>query len=112
MKWVLEPSQIGTSTPYPILKTPDYYPSVVNINAANAESFSSDAATAKTQYNQGRKFTTFTVNIQNASSGAPGNANITTPSVTLNITDKDPAHFNYNYYKVQLPYYNEVGTHN
>ena len=112
MKWVLEPSQIGTSTPYPILKTPDYYPSVVNIDAAHAESFSSDAATAKTQCNQGRKFTTFTINIQNALSGAPSNANITTTSVTLNITDKDPAHFNFNYYKVQLPYYNEVGTYN
>ncbi|MBQ9678055.1 MAG: hypothetical protein IJV44_07970, partial [Prevotella sp.] len=36
MKWVLLPSQIGTSTPYPILKTPGYYPSVVNIDAENA----------------------------------------------------------------------------
>ena len=120
MKWVLEPSQIGTSTPYPILRMPYdsenhivKYPSVVNIDAAHAEAFSSDATTAKTQYNQGRKFgTTFTINIQNASSGAPSNANITTSSVTRNITDKDPAHFNFNYYKVQLPYYNEVGSHN
>lgn len=123
MKWVLEPSQIGTSTPYPILKAPYdnenhiiKYPSVVNIDAAHAEAFSSDAATAKTQYNQGRKFTTLTVNIQNASSGsgsaAPSGADITTESVTPNITDKDPAHFNFNYYKVQLPYYNDVGTKN
>ena len=116
MKWVLEPSQIGTSTPYPILKTPGQYPSVVNIDADNAEDFSADADTKKTQYNQGRKFGTLTINIQNATSGsgsdAPSGANITTLSVTPNITDKDPAHFNFNYYKVQLPYYNDVGTKN
>lgn len=116
MKWVLEPSQIGSSTPYPILKTPGKYPSVVNIDADHAEAFSVDAATKKTQYNQGRKFDTFTINIQNASSGngsdAPSGANITTNSVTPNITDKDPVHFNFNYYKVQLPYYNDVGTKN
>ena len=116
MKWVLEPSQIGSSTPYPILKTPGKYPSVVNIDADHAEAFAVDAATKKTQYNQGRKFDTFTINIRNASSGsgstAPSGANITTTSVTPNITDKDPAHFNFNYYKVQLPYYNDVGTKN
>jgi len=118
-KWVLEPSQIGTSTPYPILKAPRdsenhiiKYSSVVNIDAANAEAFSPDPAVAKTQYNQGRKFDTFTINIQNVSSGAPDGATITTASVITNITDKDPAHFNFNYYKVQLPYYNDVGSHN
>ena len=120
MKWVLEPSQIGTSTPYPILKAPYdsenhviKYPSVVNIDAAHAEAFSGDPDEAKTQYNQGRKFdTTFTINIQDASSGAPTGASITTTSVTRNITDKDPKHFNFNYYKVQLPYYNDVGSKN
>lgn len=116
MKWVLEPSQIGSFIPFPILKTPGKYPSVVNIDADHAEAFSADAATKKTQYNQGRKFGTLTINIQNASSGngsdAPSGANITTNSVTPNITDKDPAHFNFNYYKVQLPYYNDVGTKN
>ena len=116
MKWVLEPSQIGSFIPFPILKTPGKYPSVVNIDADHAEAFSADAATKKSQYNQGRKFGTLTINIQNASSGngsdAPSGANITTNSVTPNITDKDPAHFNFNYYKVQLPYYNDVGTGN
>ena len=111
-KWVLEPSQIGSSTPYPILKTPAKYPSVVNIDADHAETFASDAATKKTQYNQGRKFGTLTINIQNATSGAPSGANITRGSVTPPITDKDPAHFNFNYYKVQLPYYNDVGIGN
>ena len=116
LKWVLEPSQIGTAKPYPILKPFDKYPSVVNIDADHAEDFSADADTKKTQYNQGRKFGTLTINIQNATSGsgsvAPSGANITTLSVTPNITDKDPAHFNFNYYKVQLPYYNDVGTKN
>ena len=110
-KWVLEPSQIGSKTPYPILKTPAKYPSMVNIDADHAETFASDAATKKTQYNQGRMFGTLTITIQNGS-GGPSGANITTGSVAPPITDKDPAHFNYNYYKVQLPYYNDVGTGN
>ena len=117
MKWVLEPSQIGTDHPYPILKTPknangDYiqYPSVVNIDAAHAEDF--DDTDKKLPRNQGRKFGTLTINIQNGSGGPTTGASITTSSVTPNITDKDPAHFNFNYYKVQLPYYNDVGTGN
>lgn len=108
MKWVMEPSQIGSSTPYPILKTPGYYPSVVNIDAKNA--------TIQTERNKGGKLGTLTVNIQMGSGGAqfapPTGAEITTPSLKLNITDKDPEHFNFNYYKVQLPYYNDVGTGN
>ena len=118
LKWVMEPSQIGTATPFPILKAPSkYYPSVVNIDAEHAESFTGDAEQQKAQRNQGRKFnTTFTINIQMGTSGdgyhpATG-ASITTSSVTRNITDKDPKHFNFNYYKVQLPYYNEVGSNN
>ena len=108
MKWVLEPSQLGTSTPYPILKTPGYYPSVVNIDAENA--------TTQTERNKGGLLGTLAVTIQMGSGGAqfaqPNGATITTPSLTLNITDKDPDHFNFNYYKVQLPYYNDVGTKN
>jgi hypothetical protein len=109
-KWVMEPSQIGTATPYPILKPFAKYPSVVNLDADHAEEFSGNDATKKTQYNQGRKFGTFTIKIQKGSGQA--NASITTPEVYPNITDKDPAHFNFNYYKVQLPYYNDVGTKN
>ena len=107
-KWVLEPSQIGTTTPYPILKPAGYYPSVVNIDAENA--------TTQTERNKGGKLGTLTVNVQIGSGGAvyapPTGASITTSSLTLNITDKDPDHFNFNYYKVQLPYYNDVGTKN
>jgi hypothetical protein len=115
-KWVLEPSQIGTSTPYPILKPSGYYPSVVNLDADNAEEFSNDPDIKKTQRNQGRKFGTLAVNINMGSGGAvygqPKGAEITTSSLSLPIVDKDPDHFNFNYYKVQLPYYNDVGTKN
>ena len=108
MKWVLEPTQIGTTTPYPILKTPGKYPSVVNIDAEHA-------ATGKPR-NQGGKLGTLTVNIQMGDGGAvygpPTGAAITNSDTTLIITDKDTAHFNFNYGKVQLPYYNEVGTKN
>jgi len=117
MKWVMEPSQIGTSTPYPILNDPKdangnyiQYPSVVNIDAANAAAF--DDNNKKLPRNQGRKFGTLTINIQNGSGGPTTGANITVQRVTPNITDKDPAHFNFNYYKVQLPYYNDVGSGN
>ena len=107
MKWVLEPSQIGSSTPYPILKTPGYYPSVVNIDAEHA--------TTQAERNKGGKLGTLTVNIvmdDGEQFEKPEGASITTSLLTLNITDKDPAHFNFNYYKVQLPYYNDVGTKN
>lgn len=111
MKWVLEPSQIGSNVPFPILKTPGYYPSVVNIDAENA--------TTQTERNKGGKLGTLTVNIQmgdgevyNHPGTGDNEAKITTTQLTLNITDKDPDHFNFNYYKVQLPYYNDVGTKN
>ena len=122
MKWVMEPSQIGTSKPYPILKA-SYdsdgdvikYPSVVNIDADNAEDFSGTPATAKTEYNQGRKFGTLTINIRMGSGDGyhpAKDAAIIENKVYPKITDKDPKHFNFNYYKVQLPYYNDVGTNN
>ena len=109
-KWVMEPSQLGTSTPYPILKTQEKYPSVVNIDADNA--------TTQAERNKGGKLGTLTVDIEMGSGGAifgpPTGAGILNnkKSITLNITDKDPDHFNFNYYKVQLPYYNDVGTKN
>jgi hypothetical protein len=108
MKWVLLPDSIGSNHPYPVLMELGKYPSVVNIDAANAQE--------NQPRNQGGKLGTLTVNIQMGSGGAvfapPTDASITTSSLTLNITDKDTAHFNFNYYKVQLPYYNDVGTNN
>ena len=108
LKWVLLPDSIGSDHPYPVLMAQDKYPSVVNIDADNA-------VTGKPR-NQGGKLGQLAVTIQMGSGGAvyaaPAGAAITTPSLTLNITDKDTAHYNFNYYKVQLPYYNDVGTNN
>jgi hypothetical protein len=109
MKWVLEPSQLDEKSicPFPILKAPGYYPSVVNIDAENAPSTA--------ERNKGGRLGTLSVSIRMGSGavyGPPTGATITRSSITLNITDKDPDHYNFNYYKVQLPYYNDVGTKN
>ena len=114
-KWVLMPSQIGSEHPYPILKAPKdnedntmQYPSVINIDAKNAPTTS--------ERNKGGNLGTLTVKIRMGSGGEqfapPTDAEIEISSLTLNITDKDYDHFNFNYYKVQLPYYNDVGTKN
>ena len=112
MKWVMEPSQIGSTTPYPILKTPGRYHSIVNIDMFDVESRRSNSI--------GNKLgSSLTVNVQMGDGKVyehPGTgddeAKITTSSLILDITDKDPEHFNFNYGKVQLPYYNDVGTKN
>ncbi len=107
LKWVLLPDSLGTDHPYPILMQQGKYPSVVNIDAANAQE--------NQPRNQGGKLGTLTVNIQMGDGAVyqkPSGAAITTSQLTLNITDKDTARYNFNYYKVQLPYYNEVGTKN
>ncbi len=107
LKWVLLPDSIGTAHPYPVLMQHGRYPSVVNIDAANAQE--------NQPRNQGGKLGTLAVHIQQGNGAvynAPTGATITTSDTILNITDKDTAHFNFNYYKVQLPYYNDVGTKN
>ena len=90
-KWVLETADgsITDPKPYPVLKKQDVYPSIVNYDATHAP------ATPET---------TLTINISGTG--------VTTYQITRPITDKDPEHFNYNYHKVQLPYFNEVGTGN
>ena len=104
-KWVVDKSV----APYPILKPQGTYPSVVNHDAVHAEDIGDEAE----NHNKGRKFGELTVNIS-LGTGAPTGAGIKTgkSSVTLNITDKDTEHYDFNYRKVQLPYYNEVGTGN
>ena len=108
LKWVLLPDSLGTSHPYPILMQQGKYPSVVNLDAANAQ--------VGKPRNQGGKLGELAVHIQMGSGGAvygaPAGAAINTADTTLIITDKDTARYNFNYYKVQLPYYNEVGTKN
>ena len=108
LKWVLLPDSIGSDHPYPVLMQQGKYPSVVNLDAANAQ--------VGKPRNQGGKLGELAVHIRMGSGGAvygaPAGAAINTADTTLIITDKDTAHFNFNYYKVQLPYYNEVGTKN
>lgn len=108
LKWVLLPDSLGSNHPYPVLMQQGKYPSVVNIDAANAQ--------VGKPRNQGGKLGELAVHIRMGSGGAvygaPAGAAITTSDTTLIITDKDTAHYNFNYYMVQLPYYNEVGTKN
>ncbi len=113
LKWVLEPSQLDSDSkmPYPILKEFGKYLSVVNL-------VDNDHAETGKPRNKGGKLGELLVTIQEGSGGAvygpPTGAAINprSRSLTLPILDKDEDHFNFNYYKVQLPYYNDVGTGN
>ena len=121
-KWVLDKS----IAPYPVLKAPStaehprVYPSVVNYDPdkiynpeTGAMEDRPDANASNYKRNQGGIFGTLSVTIQDpAGSGKPEGAGLTQTSLSLNIIDKDTANFNFNYYKVQLPYYNSVGTGN
>ncbi len=112
-KWVLDKN----IAPYPILKDPGYYPSIINPDAEHAVAIDADNA----HRNEGRKLGSLTVKIQmgnGAQFNHPDGASIRNTNaqgvatITRNITDKDTANFNFNYKKIQLPYYNEVGTGN
>ncbi len=111
-KWVMEPSQIGSSTPYPILKDDGRYASVVNYTPSST---TYDDA----HRSQGRMLTSegdggvlhVTIRMGNgAQFNAPSGAKLKngeSGQINLTITDKDTVHFNFNYGKVQLPYYND-----
>ena len=113
LKWVLETADrtIDNPKPYPILKAQGYYPSIINPDFANAP----DSATVGRNHG-GKVGRTLSVTISSAQTtggqAKPAGATITTSSLTLQRTDKDFDRFNYNYDKVQLPYYNDVGTGN
>ena len=111
MKWVLETADrnIENPKPYPVLKRQGYYPSIINIDA--------ESARPEADRNKGGLLGTLSVTISesNTTTGGqtkPTGASISKSSLTLNRTDKDFARFNFNYDKVQLPYYNDVGTGN
>ena len=107
-KWILLPSSYGTEHPFPVLAPQGIYPSVINLDTDNAPTTD--------EPNKGRNMGKLSVTIQSGNGGAqftaPTGASIKTTHLDLTITDKDYDHFNYNYRKVQLPYYNEVGTGN
>lgn len=109
LKWVLETADrtIENPYPYPILKAQGYYPSIINYDVENAP----DSATVGRNHG-GKLGETLTVSISGEGDNAPDGASITTGSLTLQRTDKDFDRFNFNYDKVQLPYYNDVGTGN
>ena len=113
MKWVLETADrsIAAPKPYPVLKAQAKYPSIINYDTRNLPDYS------EANRNKGLKTGTLAVTISesNTTSGGqpkPTDATVTTTSLTLTRTDKDFDRYNFNYDKVQLPYYNEVGTHN
>lgn len=108
-KWVLETADrsITNPKPYPILKAQGYYPSIINPDIANAPD------SADVGRNKGGKLgKILSVTISGVGSNAPDGASISTSSLTLQRTDKDFDRFNFNYDKVQLPYYNDIGTGN
>lgn len=120
LKWVLDKS----IAKYPILKEQDEYPSVVNYDEEYTFNASGDKVkrSTVTETNQGGIVKSLglsgslTINIQMGSGGAkfdkPSGASLNTTSLSRPIVDKDPLQYNFNYGKVQLPYYNEVGTGN
>lgn len=125
-KWVLETAdrQIVSPKPYPVLKSQGRYPSIINIDAEHAEQLTLENGRPKEEDRyKGGKIGTLSVTIS-APAGwtnkpsdaklldANGNEITTSRTITLNRTDKDEARFNFNYDKVQLPYYNDYGTKN
>ena len=107
-KWVLETADrsINDPKPYPVLKKQGKYPSIINYDTRNLENYSEE------HRNEGLKTGELTVTISGVGTNAPTSASITHGSLTLTRTDKDFERFNFNYDKVQLPYYDEVGTGN
>ena len=117
LKWVLETADrtIADPKPYPILKAQGYYPSIINYDAKHAP------RNASVGRNKGVQLGTLSVTISSVGSNAPedaklldaeGNEISTSRTITLTRTDKDFVRFNFNYDKVQLPYYNDYGTKN
>ena len=112
-KWVLETADRTNNNPkpYPILKAQGYYPSIINPDITNAP----DSAIIGRNHG-GKLGKTLSVTISGTKTDGgqtwPSGASITKTSLTLQRTDKDFDRFNYNYDKVQLPYYNDVGEGN
>ena len=122
LKWVLDKS----IAPYPILKVQGTYPSAVNYDPVytNNETGAKVLRTTVTKRNGGKYIGSFNVIVDGVGSNAPSGAKLVdengdvitgdNPQRTLSRvrTDKDYNNFNFNYDKVQLPYYNEVGLGN
>ena len=119
LKWVLETADrsIANPKPYPVLKAQGYYPSIIN---PDISSTMDDSATVGPKKGGRLGSKTLAVTILKKSQKTDGGqtwpvsdtSDVQTTSLTLVRTDMDSARYNYNYDKVQLPYYNDVGTGN
>lgn len=100
-KWVLDP----TIAPYPILKKWGKYPSVINIDPdyrINPTTKEKEARSSANEW-EGKSYGTLTVYVN---PGSHHTASQVTKKIT--ITDMDTLNNDFCYYKIQLPYYNEV----
>lgn len=101
-KWVLDRS----IAPYPVLKRWGKYPSIINPDLAQVWDTVNNAwvqRSAALPY-QGKSHGTLSVTVK------PGSHNSSASDVqqSLTITEMDTLNYDYGYYKVQLPYYNEL----
>ena len=102
-KWVRDES----IAPYPILKKWGKYPSVINPDPVRVW----DTATDRWIYRvnardyEGRSFSTLNVTVK---PGEHALGSLVSQNLSLVITDMDTLRDDYGYYKVQLPYYNEL----
>lgn len=111
-KWVLDPA----IAPYPILKKWGKYPSIINPDRTqtidprtiddngNTRTPTWTSRSSTNDY-KGGILGTLSVTINPGGHAASGVSNKT---ITLPITDMDTLNYDYGYYKVQLPYYNEI----
>lgn len=114
LKWVLETADrtIANPKPYPVLKAQGIYPSIINPDFANAPDSTSVGRNHGGKLGKTLSVTISMPNTPTGGVGKPNDASLQTTSLNLQRTDKDFDRFNYNYDKVQLPYYNDVGTGN
>ncbi len=100
-KWVLDP----TIAPYPILKKWGKYPSVINrdpVYRYNPETRTNELRSSAKEL-EGKSYGKLSVSIKGGAKNSSGSTSREIP-----ITDIDTLNFDYGYYKIQLPYYNEV----
>ncbi len=114
LKWVLETADrtIDNPKPYPILKAQGKYPSIINYDVDHAPYSATVGRNHGGKLGKELSVTISMPDVPTGGIGKPSGASLTKTSLSLQRTDKDFDRFNYNYDKVQLPYYNDVGTDN
>lgn len=103
-KWVLDP----IIAPYPILKKWGKYSSVINIDPdyrINPTTKAKEARGTAKEW-EGKSYGTLPVSINAGSYHSGSGSN--TASRNITITDMDTLNNDFCYYKIQLPYYNEI----